>query len=115
MSRERTFGGWRTSHTRDPLIGEELADFRGIVYFPVLVRHRKALATAEIDFTESAAPPMTVSPDVDVSDAIDQFQAESQELALVIEDGGVVGTVTVTDLLESVMGDTEDPIDLGQI
>ncbi len=102
-------------HTRYPLIGEELADFRGIVYFPVLVRRREALATADIDFTEAAAPPMTVSPDVDVSDAIDQFQAESQELALVIADGGVVGMVTVTDLLESVMGDIEDPIDLGQI
>ena len=54
---------------------------------------------------------MTVSPDVDVSDAIDRFQAENQELALVIEDGEVVGMVTVTDLLESVTGDIEDPLD----
>jgi CBS domain containing-hemolysin-like protein len=46
-----------------------------------------------------------------VSDAIDQFQAENQELALVIEDGAVVGMVTVIDCLESVMGDIEDPID----
>jgi len=46
-----------------------------------------------------------------VSDAIDQFQAENQELALVIEDGDAVGMVTVTDLLEAVMGDIEDPID----
>jgi CBS domain containing-hemolysin-like protein len=44
----------------------------------------------------------------------DQFQAERQELALVIEDGEVVGTVTVTDTLEAVMGDIEDPIDLQQ-
>jgi len=43
--------------------------------------------------------------------AVDQFQAENQELALVVEDGAVVGTVTVTDLLESVTGDIEDPID----
>jgi len=54
---------------------------------------------------------MTLSPDTDVSDAIDQFQTEQQELALVIEDGDVVGLVTVTDLLETIIGDIEDPLD----
>jgi len=98
-------------HTRYPLIGEELTDFRGIVYVPILTRHREELAEGTVDFAELAAPPMTLSPDVDVSDAIDQFQAENQELALVIEDGDVVGMVTVTDLLEAVMGDIEDPLD----
>lgn len=102
-------------HTRFPLIGEDKADFRGIVYFPILARYRDELATGDLDFTELAAPPMTLSPDVDVSDAIDQFQVENQELALVIEDGDVVGMVTVTDLLESVMGDIEDPIDVESI
>ncbi len=100
-----------TPHTRYPLVGEDLTDFRGIVYFPVFARHREDLATGEIDFAELAAPPMTVSPDTDVSDAIDQFQAENQELALVIEDGEVVGLVTVTDAFESVIGDVEDPLD----
>ncbi len=54
---------------------------------------------------------MTLSPDTDVSDAIDQFQTEGQELALVIEEGDVVGQVTVTDLLETIIGEVEDPLD----
>ncbi|MFW6385000.1 MAG: CNNM domain-containing protein [Halodesulfurarchaeum sp.] len=99
-------------HTRYPLVGEELTDFRGIVYLPILARHREELARGELDFAELAAPPMTMAPDADVSDAIDRFQAENQELALVIEDGTVVGMVTVTDLLEAVMGAIEDPIDI---
>ncbi|WP_049922608.1 CNNM domain-containing protein [Halopiger djelfimassiliensis] len=98
-------------HTRYPLVGDTLTDFRGIVYTPSLVRHRAGLADGSIDFTDVAAPPMTVSPDTDVSDAIDQFQTERQELALVIEDGEAVGLITVTDLLEAVMGDIEDPLD----
>lgn len=97
-------------HTRYPLIGEKVTDFEGIVYSPVLVGHRDELATGDLDFAELAAAPMSLSPDVDVSDAVDQFQAERQELALVIEDGDVVGMVTITDLLESVMGDIKDPI-----
>jgi len=102
-------------HTRYPLVGEELTDFRGIVYFPILAGYREDLADGDVDFEELAAPPMTLSPDVDVSDAIDQFQAETQELALVIEDGEVVGMVTVTDLLESIIGDVEDPIDADRL
>jgi len=98
-------------HTRYPLVGEGLTDFRGILYVPILTRHREDVAGGDLDFADLTAPPMTMSPDTDVSDAIDQFQAESQELAFVIEDGEVVGMVTVTDLLESVMGDIEDPID----
>jgi len=102
-------------HTRYPLVGEDLADFRGVVYFPMVSRHREAFADGSLDFEEIAAPPMTLSPDVDVSDAIDQFQVENQELALVVEDGDVVGMVTITDCLESVMGDVDDPIDTESI
>jgi len=116
--------------TRYPLVGDDLTDFRGIVYTPILVRYREELASGDVDFAELAAPPMTLSPDTDVSDAVDQFQAENQELALVIEDseersssssrtqsgdGNVTGLVTVTDLLEAVMGDIEDPLDQRQV
>jgi CBS domain containing-hemolysin-like protein len=98
-------------HTRYPLVGDDLTDFRGIVYSPALFNHREKLSSGEGEFGELAAPTMTLSPDTDVSDAIDQFQTERQELALVIEDGEVVGLVTVTDLLETIIGDIEDPLD----
>jgi len=98
-------------HTRYPLIGENLTDFRGVVYSPALFNHREELSAGDREFTKLAAPPMTLSPDTDVSDAIDQFQTEGQELALVIEEGDVVGQVTVTDLLETIIGEVEDPLD----
>jgi CBS domain containing-hemolysin-like protein len=98
-------------HTRYPLVGDDLTDFRGIIYVPTLGVYREELESGEVSFEELSSPPMTISPDTDVSDAIDQFQAERQELALVIEDGEVVGLVTVTDALEEVMGEVEDPTD----
>ncbi|MFC6721086.1 hemolysin family protein [Halobacteriaceae archaeon SHR40] len=99
-------------HTRYPLVGAELTDFHGIVYSPILAKYHDRLSDADIDFGELATPPMTMSPDIDVSDAIDRFQTENQELALVVEDGGVIGMITVTDLLESVIGEIDDPIDI---
>ena len=98
-------------HTRYPLVGNDLTEFHGIVYSPALFSHREKLSSGSGAFSELAAPTMTLSPDTDVSDAIDQFQTERQEMALVIEDGEVIGLVTVTDLLETIIGDIEDPLD----
>jgi CBS domain containing-hemolysin-like protein len=54
---------------------------------------------------------MTLAAGTSVSDAFDQFQAQDQELAVVLEDGEAVGVVTATDALEAVMGELEDPLD----
>lgn len=60
---------------------------------------------------------MTVPADVSVSEVVDRFQYESQEMALVVsngrdgEDGEVIGLVTATDAMEAVVGELEDPLD----
>lgn len=99
-------------HTRFPLIGSGPEDFRGIVYIPAVLEHMDDIRNGKLDLEELAAPPMTVSASANVSDVIDQFQRESQELALVLDDGGVVGLVTATDAFEAVMGELEDPLDV---
>ncbi|MBV0924371.1 hemolysin family protein [Halomicroarcula limicola] len=105
-----------TPHTRYPLVDGGLDEFLGIVYVPELFRKqdedaREGTPLSDVDLEEVAAPPMTVTADTSVSDAIDRFQAENQELAFVVEDGEVVGMITVTDLLEEVVGDIQDPMD----
>jgi CBS domain containing-hemolysin-like protein len=102
-----------TPHTRFPLVGEDLSEFVGVVYVPSILDHIDDLRAGEVTFADIATPPSTVSPDTRVSDAIDQFQAEGQELALVVRDGDVVGLLTATDALEAVMGELEDPLDQG--
>ncbi|QLG60822.1 CNNM domain-containing protein [Halorarum salinum] len=102
-------------HTRYPLVGEGPEDFRGVVYVPAVVGAVDELRAGETTFEELAAPPLTLPPDTTVSDAIDEFQAERQELALVRDDDGVVGLLTATDAFEAVMGDLEDPLDEGAV
>ncbi|MGB9987932.1 CNNM domain-containing protein [Salarchaeum japonicum] len=98
-------------HTRYPLVGDSPNDFLGIVYVPAVIDHLDEIRAGELSLDEVAAPPMTVSADTTVSDAIDQFQAESQELTLVVRDGDVIGLLTATDAFEAVMGEIEDPLD----
>ena len=81
------------------------------MYAPSIIDHYEDLTDGNVSFTEIAAPPMTLAAETNASDAFDQFQAEDQELALVLEDGDVVGLLTATDALEAVMGELEDPLD----
>jgi CBS domain containing-hemolysin-like protein len=101
-------------HTRFPLIGDDPADYRGIVYVPAVVDQIEGLRREEVTFEDVAAPPMTLRPDTPISDAVDQFQDEHQELALVYDENeqNVVGLITATDALEAVMGEIRDPLDV---
>ncbi len=98
-------------HTRFPLVGDSLEEFEGIVYIPVVARHFDELRDGELTFAELAAPPMTLTPETSISEAIDSFQDENQELALVVEDDEVVGLLTATDAFEAVTGELADPTD----
>jgi len=98
-------------HTRFPLVGDSLEEFEGIVYIPVVTRHFDELRDGERTFADLAAPPLTFEPDTSISEALDVFQDENQELALVVENGEVVGLLTATDAMEAVTGELADPTD----
>ncbi|QFU83174.1 CNNM domain-containing protein [Natronorubrum aibiense] len=98
-------------HTRFPLIDGEPEAFVGIVYVPTVVDCIDDLRDGTVTFEDLATPPMTLSADTPVSDAIDALQAEQQELTLVEDDGDVVGLLTVTDALEALVGAFEDPLE----
>ena len=99
-------------HTRLPLVGADPSDFRGIVYVPSVIDRVDDLRDGSATLEDVAAPPMTLAAATPISEAVDQFQVERQELALVVDDGEVVGLLTATDAFEAVMGDLEDPLDV---
>ncbi len=103
----------KRQHTRFPLVNTDMEEFVGVVYTPTVLSHVDALRNDERDLASLATSPMTVPSDVAVSELIDRFQDENQELALVVDaaDERVVGLVTATDAFEAIAGDIEDPLD----
>ncbi|NHN58766.1 MULTISPECIES: hemolysin family protein [Halorussus] len=98
-------------HTRFPLIGETLEEFVGIVYTPPLLGRGEEFRDGSLTWEDVATEPLTVDAELAVSDLVDRFQERQHELALVTEDGEVVGMVTATDAFEAMMGELEDPYD----
>lgn len=98
-------------YIRFPLVGEDLDDIRGIVYVPALFQSLDDLLSGRMSLEEAAVPPLQMAADLPISEAIDRFQEEKQELAFVVEDGRVAGIVTSTDAFEAIAGELKDPFD----
>ncbi len=100
-------------HVRYPLVGDGLDDLIGFVYAPTVLCNLDLLETGERTFADISTPPLYVDAELTISDLIDTFQHENQEIALVERDGDIVGLVTASDAFEAITGDLKDPLDLG--
>lgn len=100
------------SHVRYPLVGGTLDDVIGILYLPTIFANYEELARGDVVLDDLDHTDMRVPPSLPVSELIDRFQDESHEVALVWDAGRVAGLVTLTDAIEDVFGQIEDPLDL---
>lgn len=98
--------------SRYPLVGKSIDDFRGILYTPQITANMEELLEGTKELDDFDWPRMVVSKELPVSKLIDRFQEEHQELALIQEDGKTIGLVTLTDAIETIIGNAKDPLDL---
>jgi len=99
------------AHSRFPLVEASLDRVLGTIYVPLLLRHWDALRAGEVTLDELAAPAVTMGANCTVSDFIDRLQERDQELALIEDDGRIVGLMTITDAFEVIAGEVRDPLD----
>ena len=97
-----------TGHSRAPVVRHGgLDDAVGVVHLRDLVGVPDDRPVDEI-----ARPPMLLPDSLPVVDALRQFKAERQHIALVVDERGAVdGIVTLEDLLEEIVGEIYDETD----
>lgn len=97
----------QAGHSRAPVThGNHLDDVVGVVHWGSLVVGDDALV-------RTVATPAMVLPDTArISNALRQFKAQRQQMAIVIDEHGAVdGIVTLEDLLEEIVGEIYDETD----
>jgi CBS domain containing-hemolysin-like protein len=98
-------------HSRYPLVGGSLDEVVGTIYAAGLLRDWEAVRGGDKSLEDMAADPVRVAATTSISRVIDYLQEQEQELALVEDDEGVVGLVTITDAFEAIAGNAKDPLD----
>ena len=103
----------RSGFSRVPVVGDDVDDIRGILYFKDLVSRWEATG-GQLDMrAEQMMRPAEFAVEMKpADDMLRQMQAERFHMAIVIDEyGGVAGLVTLEDLLEEVVGELTDEHD----
>lgn len=99
--------------SRLPVVGEDVDDVRGILYFKDVIRRMEA-SGAEVDLTaEQMMRPAEYTVEMKpADDLLRHLQAQHFHMAMVVDEyGGISGLVTLEDLLEELVGELTDEHD----
>jgi CBS domain containing-hemolysin-like protein len=98
-------------YSRYPLVKGGFDNYLGNIYIPSLLPHMAELQEGTRSLEEFKMEKMVCDHDLDIGSLINRFQAEKQELAVLRKGNGLVGLITLTDALEAIVGQLEDPLD----
>ncbi len=97
-------------HSRIPIYRETVDQIVGVLHIRDLLRGLREGGKATV--LDLAMEPYFVPESKALDDLLKEFQAERQQLAIVVDEyGGTAGMVTIEDLLEEIVGEIEDEYD----
>ena len=103
----------RSGFSRLPVVGDDVDDVRGVLYFKDVVARLEAHGP-DLDLTaEQMMRPAEFTVEMKpADDLLRQMQAEHSHMAIVVDEyGGVAGLVTLEDIIEEVVGEVTDEHD----
>ncbi|OIP78910.1 MAG: hypothetical protein AUK48_00685 [Oscillatoriales cyanobacterium CG2_30_44_21] len=93
-----------SDHSRFPVARENLDDCLGIVEIREFLN--ASLKGEPIDLLKVSSPPLYIAETASALSVLEQFKQSGDRVAMVTDEyGGVEGLVTLTDLLEAIVGD----------
>jgi len=101
-----------TPHSRVPLYYEDKDNILGIVHVKNLLQASKNQPLLTVDLKEISNPPLFVPETIYIDDLIFQMKRTQNQMAILNDEyGGVIGIVTLEDLLEEIVGEIDDEYD----
>ncbi|WP_034285667.1 hemolysin family protein [Schaalia suimastitidis] len=103
----------RSGFSRIPVVGDDVDDVRGVLYFKDVVQRMEAAEGQLSLVAEQMMRPAEFTVETKpADDLLRHMQAEHYHLALVVDEyGGISGLVTLEDLIEEVVGELTDEHD----
>jgi len=99
----------KTSHSRFPVIEEDVNNVIGILLAKDLLRFT---SEEKFEVRENLRPAIFVPESKRLNILLKDFRTNRNHIAIVVDEyGGVAGMVTIEDVLEQIVGDIEDEFD----
>ncbi|MCG6156851.1 hemolysin family protein [Rubinisphaera margarita] len=99
-------------HSRVPVFRESHDDLVGILYAKDLLQQLGNSSEEDIVLIDILRDPLYVPESTRIESLLERMRGEHVHMAIVLDEyGGVVGLVTMEDILEEIVGDIEDEFD----
>ncbi|XBQ16570.1 MAG: HlyC/CorC family transporter [Oceanicaulis sp.] len=102
-------------HTRLPLFQDDPENIVGVLHVRDLARalHQAGGDAAKIDIEAIKREPWFIPETTELQEQLNAFRVKREHFALVIDEyGGLMGVITLEDILEEIVGDIEDEHDV---
>lgn len=98
-------------YSRVPVYEESIDNIKGILHIKDLLAHLDEKDT--YDWKSLLRPPFMVPESKKINDLLEDFQERKTHFAIIIDEyGGVIGIVTLEDVLEEIVGELNDEFDV---
>lgn len=100
-----------SGHSRFPVVGEDSNDVVGILLAKDLL---STLAQQAFDIKDMMRPAVFVPESKRLNVLLREFRTIRNHMAIVVDEYGVAGLVTIEDVIEEIVGEIEDEYDIDQ-
>ncbi|HEV3455532.1 MAG TPA: hemolysin family protein [Thermoanaerobaculia bacterium] len=104
-----------SGHTRIPLYQDSIDHIVGVLHIVDLLAALREPSPPAATQRELLKPPLFIPETKLLADLLEELQARSQQMAIVVDEyGGTAGLVTIEDLVEEIVGEISDEHEDGQ-
>jgi len=104
-----------SAHSRFPVTGGDRDTVLGILLAKDLLRHLRENGDHNLPWESLLRPAVFIPESKRLNVLLQEFRASRNHMAIVVDEyGGVVGLITIEDVLEQIVGDIEDEHDVDE-
>lgn len=103
-----------SGHSRFPVIGEDANDVLGILLAKDLLMYVTDSDKEDFDIKDVMRPAVFIPESKRLNVLLRDFRAKRNHMAIVVDEYGVAGLITIEDVLEEIVGEIEDETDIDE-
>lgn len=106
----------RQPYSRIPVYHQDKDKITGIIHIRTVLRKARQKGFDQLDYNDVMDEPIFAPETADLGEILLEMQQTQKQLAILLDEyGGVVGLVTIEDLLEEIVGDIDDEVDHAEV
>ncbi|MGK0297080.1 MAG: magnesium and cobalt transporter [Gammaproteobacteria bacterium] len=103
-----------SAHSRFPVTGDDVNDVLGILLAKDLLAYLANTEDQEFDIKDMMRPAVFIPESKRLNVLLREFRINRNHMAIVVDEYGITGLITIEDVIEEIVGEIEDEYDIDE-